>query len=209
MSLSDINPQIDPGSDVGNKTIISPSHPSQSGSTQSNIQANATAVKDAVVNSEVRTVMLQIRLNANIDSTVPNSLTSSCLITPSDASAAVNAVKDHPVTQNVVNGPVAQSVKAEAAQTSDEFGGLVNSRQTPAGKAANGQSLTNYHSFFYTLLSVCHKPCDGTRTMLTITVETPTCHWYHLRYINCLHLCLQIFTSPQVGLEDVMDGLGR
>jgi hypothetical protein len=83
-----------------------------------------------------------------------------------DASAAVNAVRDHPITQNVTNGPVAQSVKQEASQTSNEFGGLVDSRQTPEHKAANGQSLTNYHSFFYTLLSVSQIPRNMSVTNL-------------------------------------------
>lgn len=106
-----------------------------------------------------------------------------------DASAAVNAVQNHPLTQNLANGmlytpdrspthadpsrigPAATSVKNQAAATGNELSGLANSRQQPTYTAANGETLTremcsaalsddeadtipDYHSFFYTLLSV-------------------------------------------------------
>lgn len=70
-------------------------------------------------------------------------------------------------------GPVATSIKNEAGTTASEFSDLASSRQTPAYTAANDTPLTrthlmslingngsvpdiltDYHSFFYTLLSV-------------------------------------------------------
>jgi len=76
------------------------------------------------------------------------------------ASAAVNAVQNHPITQNVkdtvTNGPVAESVRNQSTKTSNEFSGLANARTAPSYTAANGQNLTHYHSFFYSLLSWEH-----------------------------------------------------
>jgi hypothetical protein len=78
-----------------------------------------------------------------------------------NASAAVNSVQNHPVTQNVkdtvTNGPVAESIKNQTEKTSNEISGLANAARTPPPyTAANGQNLTHYHSFFYTLLSWEH-----------------------------------------------------
>lgn len=73
--------------------------------------------------------------------------------TSDNASAAANTVKDHPITQNIVNGPIAESVKDQSAKTQSEFSNLAASRTTPATPAATGQQLTHYHSFFSSLLS--------------------------------------------------------
>ncbi|KAF2020831.1 hypothetical protein BU24DRAFT_456860 [Aaosphaeria arxii CBS 175.79] len=69
------------------------------------------------------------------------------------AQNAMAAVSNHPTTQNLKNGPVAQNVKAETAKTKNEFADLANARQTPDEPAATGQPLTHYHSLFYRLLS--------------------------------------------------------
>ena len=50
-------------------------------------------------------------------------------------------------------GPVAQNLTAEAQKTSSEFSNLANARQRPAQRAATGQHLTHYHSFFSSLFS--------------------------------------------------------
>lgn len=81
-------------------------------------------------------------------------------LTLSDAASAVNAVQNHPITQNLANGmnyilrcartladpaltgPAATSVKNQAAATGNELSGLANSRQTPSYTAANGETLT-------------------------------------------------------------------
>lgn len=57
------------------------------------------------------------------------------------------------VKNTVVNGPVAESVKDQAAKTKNEFSSLSAARTTPAQPAATGQQLTHYHSFFFSLLS--------------------------------------------------------
>jgi hypothetical protein len=59
-----------------------------------------------------------------------------------NASAALNTVQNHPVTQNVVNGPVATSIKNEAGVTANEFSDLAAARQTPSYTAANDTPLT-------------------------------------------------------------------
>lgn len=69
------------------------------------------------------------------------------------ASAAANAVKNHPITQNITKGPVAESIKDQHAKTSAELSNLAASRTTPTTPAATGQQLTHYHSFFSSLLS--------------------------------------------------------
>lgn len=50
-------------------------------------------------------------------------------------------------------GPVAQNLTAEAQKTTHEFSNLVNARQRPNQRAATGQHLTHYHSFFSSLFS--------------------------------------------------------
>jgi hypothetical protein len=69
------------------------------------------------------------------------------------ASAAARAVKNHPITQSVTNGPVAENVKGQSAKAQAEFSNLAASRTTPTTPAATGQQLTHYHSFFSSLLS--------------------------------------------------------
>lgn len=74
------------------------------------------------------------------------------------AASAANAVKNHPVTQDLANGthkptlheiwhsllsgPVATSVKNEADATTSEFGNLAGSRAAPSQTAANDTPLT-------------------------------------------------------------------
>ncbi|KAF2141408.1 uncharacterized protein K452DRAFT_351523 [Aplosporella prunicola CBS 121167] len=71
----------------------------------------------------------------------------------SSAQAAMESVQNHPITQNAINGPVAQNARAEAQKTSSEFRDLAGARKTPDQPAATGQPLTHYHSMFYRLLS--------------------------------------------------------
>jgi hypothetical protein len=50
-------------------------------------------------------------------------------------------------------GPVAQNVLDQSAKTSAEMSNLAAARHPPDYKAATGQPLTHYHSFFSELLS--------------------------------------------------------
>jgi len=86
-----------------------------------------------------------------------------------NAAAAVNTVQNHPITQNIVNGPVATSVKNEAGATASEFSDLASSRQTPSYTAANDTPLTHYHSFFYSLLSWKNKRATGVTFLAAVT----------------------------------------
>lgn len=72
-------------------------------------------------------------------------------------SSVMENISNAPATQQakdtIVNGPVGQSVQAEASKTSNEFSNLASARVTPDQPAATGQPLTHYHSLFYRLLS--------------------------------------------------------
>lgn len=74
-----------------------------------------------------------------------------------NAQSAYNTVANHPVTQDLKNtvssGPVAESVKDQHAKTTSELSNLAGARQTPGHKAATGQQLTHYHSFFWHLVT--------------------------------------------------------
>ncbi|EUC40322.1 hypothetical protein COCMIDRAFT_9775 [Bipolaris oryzae ATCC 44560] len=95
--------------------------------------------------------------NGNADHSLPNGAVQTNGSLLDSASNAINAANNHPSVQNikntVMNGPVAQNVKAEGAKTRDEFADLANSKTIPDQKAATGQNLTHYHSMFYRLLS--------------------------------------------------------
>lgn len=73
----------------------------------------------------------------------------------SNGSSNVDALKNNAAAayNNITNGPVVQNVKDESAKTTAELSNLANSRRTPANRAATGQPLTHYHSFFSELLS--------------------------------------------------------
>ncbi|GAB7337939.1 hypothetical protein MBLNU457_4322t1 [Dothideomycetes sp. NU457] len=86
-------------------------------------QAQASNLKDTVVNSEVH------------------------------AQNAMNAVANHPVTQNITQGPMAEKARDQMDKTSNEFSNVANSRKVPDQPAATGQPLTQYHSLFYNILS--------------------------------------------------------
>jgi hypothetical protein len=70
-----------------------------------------------------------------------------------NASAAADAIKNHPITQSVTNGPVAENIVNQHAKTQAELSNLAASRKTPSTPAATGQPLTHYHGFFGSLLS--------------------------------------------------------
>lgn len=69
------------------------------------------------------------------------------------AASALNSAQNTQFAQDLANGPAAQTVKKEAAATSNEFADLANSRKMPEHTAANDTPLTHYHSFFFNLLS--------------------------------------------------------
>lgn len=64
--------------------------------------------------------------------------------TKTNAAAAYNSV---------ANGPVAQNVQDQTEKASEELSNLAAARRSPGTRAATGQPLTHYHSFFSELLS--------------------------------------------------------
>lgn len=72
-----------------------------------------------------------------------------------DAPATNGVHGDHSEPSNgniITNGAVAKAVKTELSKTSQELKNLAASRKGPVKSAANGQALTNYHSYFASLL---------------------------------------------------------
>lgn len=126
----------------------------------------STSLKDTAVNSEVG-------CPSNFDSapvlTYSESSSRSLLcLTISGAASAVNAVKNHPITQDLTNGtsqskqekfwhslfegPMATSVKNQANATGSEFNSLANSRTAPSHTAANDTPLTREHCHWRVLV---------------------------------------------------------
>ncbi|KAL9094122.1 MAG: hypothetical protein Q9165_003537 [Trypethelium subeluteriae] len=58
------------------------------------------------------------------------------------AQSAIDAAKNHPLTQSIRNGPVADNVRNQAAKTSNDFNNLASARRTPDSQTVNGQPLT-------------------------------------------------------------------
>ncbi|RDW79504.1 reticulon-like protein [Coleophoma cylindrospora] len=133
-----------------------------------------------------------------IDSKLPHGQLTEC----PDASAAVNAVQNHPVTQSVANGPVATSVKDQSAKTSSEFSNLANSRTTPSQPTATGQPLTHYHSFFGTLLSWNNPRASGIAYLSTVLFI------FAARYLNILRYAFKL-TWMTLGVTVLAEVAGK
>lgn len=122
-----------------------------------------------------------------------------------DASAAANAVKNHPITQNITNGmplscpqtyyevtadielgPVADNVKDQHAKTQAEFSNLAASRTTPTTTTATGQPLTHYHSFFSNLLSWNNPRASGIAYLAIVSFI------FAARYLNVLRYTFKL-----------------
>ncbi|ROT40553.1 hypothetical protein SODALDRAFT_99002 [Sodiomyces alkalinus F11] len=74
---------------------------------------------------------------------------------PAGNGSYAQATKDKAAAtyDSLSNGPMAQNFQDESAKASNEINNLVASRKTPEYRAATGQPLTHYHSFFSELLS--------------------------------------------------------
>ncbi|KAF2099291.1 hypothetical protein NA57DRAFT_38341, partial [Rhizodiscina lignyota] len=96
------------------------------------------------------------------------------------AQSAMDTVQNHPMTQNVTNGPVGEKVKEEKDKTASEFRDLADSRTTPEQPAATGQPLTHYHSMFYRLLSWKNPRATG------ISFVSAVVFIFMCRYLNIL-----------------------
>jgi hypothetical protein len=104
----------------------------------------------------------------SIEHDAPNGIQNAKTSIVNGASSAADTIKNHPITQNISNGPVADSIKDQHAKTSTEFSNLAASKTTPRTPAATGQPLTQYHSFFYSLLSWQHPRASGIAYLSTV-----------------------------------------
>lgn len=119
-----------------------------------------------------------------------------------NASAAASAVANHPLTQSVTNGPVAENVKDQHAKTQAEFSNLAASRTTPAAPAATGQQLTHYHSFFSSLLSWDNPRASGIAFLTVVTFI------FAARYLDILRYAFKL-TWMTLGVTVAAEGLGK
>ncbi|KAI9645571.1 hypothetical protein NHQ30_006313 [Ciborinia camelliae] len=119
-----------------------------------------------------------------------------------NASAAANAVGNHPLTQSVVNGPVADNVREQHAKTQAEFSNLANSRTTPTTPAATGQQLTHYHSFFSSLLSWDNPRASGIAYLSTVAFI------FAARYLDILRYSFKV-TYMALFVTVLAEGLGK
>ncbi|QSZ33614.1 hypothetical protein DSL72_005182 [Monilinia vaccinii-corymbosi] len=119
-----------------------------------------------------------------------------------NASAALNAVGNHPLTQSVVNGPMADNVRDQHAKTQAEFSNLANSRATPATRAATGQQLTHYHSFFSSLLSWDNPRASG------IAYVSIVAFIFAARYLDILRYSFKV-TYMTLFVTVLAEGLGK
>ncbi|KAI4607457.1 hypothetical protein J4E89_005952 [Alternaria sp. Ai002NY15] len=122
------------------------------------------------------------------------------------ASNAMNAANNHPSVQNakqtVMNGPVAQNVKAEGAKTRNEFADLANSKTIPEHKAATGQNLTHYHSMFYRLLSWKNPRATGIAFGATVLFI------FAARYLNLIRYMFKM-SYMVLGLTAAAEVVGK
>ncbi|KAL2061848.1 hypothetical protein VTL71DRAFT_7226, partial [Oculimacula yallundae] len=119
-----------------------------------------------------------------------------------NASAAADAVKNHPITQNIANGPVAENVKDQTAKTSAEFSNLAASRTTPSTTAATGQPLTHYHSFFSSLLSWEHPRASGIAYLATVSFI------FAARYLDIIRYSFKL-TYMILGVTVLAEAVGQ
>jgi len=119
-----------------------------------------------------------------------------------NASAAANAVKNHPITQNIANGPVASNVKDQSAKTQNEFSNLAAARTTPTTPAATGQQLTHYHSFFTSLLSWENPRASG------IAFLSAVLFIFAARYLNILRYAFKL-TWMTLGVTVLAEAAGK
>ncbi|XMA16431.1 hypothetical protein WAI453_009222 [Rhynchosporium graminicola] len=119
-----------------------------------------------------------------------------------NASAAADAVKNHPITQNIANGPVAENIKDQTAKTSSEFSNLAATRTTPATPAATGQQLTHYHSFFSSLLSWEHPRASGIAYLAIVSFI------FAARYLDIIRYSFKL-TYMVLGVTVLAEAVGQ
>jgi len=138
----------------------------------------------------------------SIERDTPTTLNNAKNTVASNVSAAASAVSNHPITQSVTNGPVADNVKEQHAKTQAEFSNLAASRTTPSTPAATGQPLTHYHSFFYNLLSWEHPRASGIAYLTTVLFI------FAARYLDVLRYAFKL-TYLVLGVTVLAEVVGK
>ncbi|KAI6245045.1 hypothetical protein HI914_07151 [Erysiphe necator] len=89
-------------------------------------------------------------------------------------------------SQSMANGPVVENIKEQSAKTQADLSNLAATRTTPTYTAATGQPLTQYHSFFYSLLSWEHPRASGIAYLTSVLIIFAT------RYLNIFRYSLKV-----------------
>lgn len=118
------------------------------------------------------------------------------------ASSAADSIKNHPLTQSVTNGPVVDNIKNQHAKTQAEFSNLNASKKTPLTPAATGQPLTQYHSFFYSLLSWENPRASGIAYLSTVLFI------FAARYLDVLRYTFKV-TYMLLAVTVVAEAAGK
>ncbi|KAI9054766.1 hypothetical protein LZ554_001915 [Drepanopeziza brunnea f. sp. 'monogermtubi'] len=138
----------------------------------------------------------------NDSSSTTNGLQSAKDAVVNNAAAAADAVKNHPLTQSVANGPVVENIKDQTTKTSNEFSNLAASRATPSTPAATGQPLTHYHSFFSSLLSWENPRASGIAYLVTVLFI------FSARYLDIIRYSFKL-TYMTLGITVLAEVLGK
>lgn len=100
------------------------------------------------------------------------------------------------------SGPVAENVKDQTIKTQNEFSNLAASRTTPSTRAATGQQLTHYHSFFSSLLSWDNPRASG------IAYASIVLFIFGARYLNLLRYAFKL-TYVTLGITVAAEIAGK
>lgn len=113
-----------------------------------------------------------------------------------------NYPNNNSFTQSVTNGPVVENIKEQSAKTQADLSNLAATRTIPTYTAATGQPLTQYHSFFYSLLSWEHPRASGIAYITSILII------FAARYLNIFRYSLKV-TYVVLGITVLSEIAGK
>ena len=119
---------------------------------------------------------------------------------------------------------MADNVRNQASKTSNDFNNLASARRTPDAQTANGQPLTrkqrsdevnrekhadisiDYHSLFYSLLSVshsCQRIYSHVANFRTLVGES-SCYCNLICHYCLVHLCRSLSQCPKICFQGTL-----
>lgn len=119
-----------------------------------------------------------------------------------NAAPGANYSYSNSFTQSVTNGPVVENIKEQSAKTQADLSNLAATRTTPTYTAATGQPLTQYHSFFYSLLSWEHPRASGIAYIASVLII------FAARYLNIFRYSLKV-TYVVLGITVLSEIAGK